>query len=196
MGDRERDARERVLATAEALFSARGYDSVTLRDVAAALGMRQASLYHHFPHGKEQLYVEAMERVLRRHQAGLEAAIAAGGAEIRPQLRGAARWLLSQPPMNLARMVRSDLPAIAPEHADRLIDASFRALLVPVDQALRAAQARGEIGSRWSPTLMAGTFVVAVEGLWDAGGGRPLPRTREEMADELIDALLDGLRAR
>jgi len=50
---------------------------VSMRDIADALAMRQASLYYHVPEGKEQLYVEVAMRNLRRHQAGINQAIAA-----------------------------------------------------------------------------------------------------------------------
>lgn len=188
------ESRERVLSLAEALFSERGYDSVTLRDIASGVGIRQASLYHHAPGGKEQLYVEVTERGLRRHQAGLEAAIREA-IGLRSQLRASARWLLSQPPMNLSRFVRSDLPAIAREHADRLLATSYTALFVPIERILREAARDGEIGSR-NPTLIAATFISLIEGLWDANYVNAIRHTREEMADELIDVLLDGLRPR
>jgi len=188
------DARERVLNVAERLFGERGYGPVTLRDIAAELGMRQASLYYHVPGGKEELYIEVTERGLQRHRAGLEAAIAAA-PDLHGQLRGAARWLLSQPPVNIHRMVHSDMPAIAPEHADRMIDVSFQSLILPVAQALIVAEARGEIRAP-QPILLAASFVTLIEGLWSAGGGRPVSLTREEMADELIRVVLDGVRPR
>ena len=188
------ESRERVLNLAEALFSERGYDSVTLRDIASGLGIRQASLYHHAPGGKEQLYVEVTERGLRRHQAGLEAAIR-DTSGLRAQLRAAARWLLSQPPMNLSRFVRSDLPAIARDHADRLLATSYTTLFAPIERILREANRDGEIGLR-NPMLLAATFISLVEGLWDADYVGAVQHTHEEMADELIDVLLDGLRPR
>lgn len=189
------EARERVLAQAERLFSARGYDSVTLREIAGALGIKQASLYHHAPGGKEELYVAVMERGLRRHRAGFEAAIATGG-DIATQLRAAARWLLSQPPLNLSRMVQSDLPAIDRAVADRLIRAMYEAVLAPVERALRAAEAHGEIVLHADPTLTAAAFVTMIGAIRDAGGGRPVPHTPDEMAGQMIAILLDGLRPR
>ena len=39
---------ERVLETAAQLFAARGYDSVSLREIADAAGIRESSLYNHF----------------------------------------------------------------------------------------------------------------------------------------------------
>ncbi len=189
------EARERVLAQAEALFSARGYDSVTLRDIAGALGIKQASLYHHVPGGKQQLYIAVMERGLLRHRAGFEAAITTG-TDISAQLRAAAHWLLSQPPMNLSRMVHSDLPAIQRDAADRLIRQMYEAILAPVERALREAERRGEIVLNADPTLAAAAFVTMIQAIWDAGGGRPVPHTPDEMANQMIAMLLNGLRPR
>ena len=83
----ESAARERVLDVAEALFQERGLARVTMRDVADALGMRQASLYHHAPGGKAQLYREVFERMIDHHKAGLEAAVRSAGPEVRARLR-------------------------------------------------------------------------------------------------------------
>ena len=199
--DRERgvqressEARERVLQHAEHLFSERGYAAVTLRDIAAGIGIRQASLYHHVPGGKEELYVEVTARNLRRHHRGLETALATNGG-VRAQLRAAAGWLLSQPPMNLSRMVRSDLPAIAKAHADQLLAISYETLFAPLERALRRAERAGEVRAH-NPVLLAATFISLVEGLWDAHGGGADEQQRDVLAVELIDVLLDGLRPR
>ncbi|MBZ0309485.1 MAG: TetR/AcrR family transcriptional regulator, partial [Anaerolineae bacterium] len=52
---------------AEHLFAERGYTAVTLRDIAEAVGLRHASLYHHVPGGKEALFIEVTERTMKRH---------------------------------------------------------------------------------------------------------------------------------
>jgi AcrR family transcriptional regulator len=53
--------RERILDTAERLFAEKGYEGATLRDVAAAAGLRTPSLYNHFA-GKASLYAAVLER--------------------------------------------------------------------------------------------------------------------------------------
>ena len=45
---------DQVLETATRLFTERGYDAASVRDLAAALAMRPSSLYHHFP-GKQHI---------------------------------------------------------------------------------------------------------------------------------------------
>src|SRR5438445_11518489 len=45
---------DQVLETATRLFTERGYDAASIRDLAAALAMRPSSLYHHFA-GKQHI---------------------------------------------------------------------------------------------------------------------------------------------
>ncbi len=54
-----------------------GYAAITLRDLAERLDIRQASLYYHFPDGKEQLYVEMAERAFQTHSEGMRRVMAA-----------------------------------------------------------------------------------------------------------------------
>ena len=183
-------ARERVLHTAEVLFTERGYSAVTLRDIADALEMRQASLYHHVPGGKEMLFVEVTERTLRRHRDGLEQAIAAAGDELRAQRKAAAGWLLSQPVMNYGRMMQSDMPSIGEPHAERLRKSTNDSLFLPLRRVFEPLFPNTPMRAGY----MAGTFLSLVEGLQNLPDSfTPVPRSH--MADFLIDVLLDGLNA-
>lgn len=51
------ERREEILARASEVFDAKGYDAGTLDDVAQAMGMRKAGLYHYFDSKSELLYV-------------------------------------------------------------------------------------------------------------------------------------------
>lgn len=191
------DARERVLQAAERLFAERGYAAVTLRDIAAAVGIRHASLYHHVPGGKEELFVEVTERSLERHRAGLTSALAHARPNIQAQLRAAADWLLSQPPMDLVRMNNSDMPAIDPVHAERLMYMAGDALLEPIAAVLAQAQQRGEI-NYGNLGLIAGGLLGMIESLYSAPeiALQESGRSRQGMAHDLIDVMLNGLRPR
>ncbi|MBL8118657.1 MAG: TetR/AcrR family transcriptional regulator [Anaerolineae bacterium] len=185
-------SRQRVLQAAEQLFSEHGYAAVTLRDIADALGIKQASLYYHAPGGKEELFVQVTERGLKRHQQGLESAIASAGMNLRDQLQAAARWLLSQPALNYGRMLQSDMRAISPHEAERLRVSAYRSLIAPLTQVFAVVQSHSSDHAA-KTVYLAGAFLSIIEGIHN------LPTTfsdqpKEAMADYLIDTWLNGLQ--
>jgi AcrR family transcriptional regulator len=187
------EARERVLRAAERLFSQRGYKAVTLRDIADELKIKPASLYNHAPGGKQELFIAITERNLARHRVGIQEAIAQTPSELRAQLHRIARWLLSQPPTNLQRMQHSDMPAIAPDEAERLSLLAFQSLLEPISRAVRAAVERGEIAGRHA-AMLGGTFLLSVEGIRGLEARTGI--SEQQMAEDVIDLLLEGARPR
>ena len=52
---RQEDTKQRILEKALELFSAKGYDSVSVDEIAKAVGIRAPSLYNHFP-GKQAIF--------------------------------------------------------------------------------------------------------------------------------------------
>ena len=60
-----RDTKRLICERALEVFAEKGYAATTMRDVAAAVGMRDASLYSHFP-GKQAIFDAAVEHQLDR----------------------------------------------------------------------------------------------------------------------------------
>jgi AcrR family transcriptional regulator len=187
-------SRERVLDTAERLFAERGYTAVTLMNIAEALGMRHASLYHHVPKGKEALFIEVTERQLSRHSAAMDDAIARYEGDLRAQLVAVANWLLSHPPMDIIRMTHSDLPQIIAHEARRLSFLALEAAIEPIARIFEDARARGEL-EHHDLGLVAGGFFGMINSL-HAVPSESLVQTRLEMAEGLIDVFLNGLLKR
>ncbi len=189
-------ARERVLDVAERLFAQRGYTAVTLRDIAAELGMRHASLYHHVPGGKEELFEEVTTRTLTRHAQGIGSAFAGAPRTLEAQLLALADWLVTQPPMDLLRMSFSDLPAISPERAERLSRLAYQALIEPVEEALRQAHRRGEMADHNLP-MVAGLLLGTIQSLFAAPTSVVgNPAQLRAMAHAAVRVLLVGLLPR
>lgn len=79
-GTRPRNRRALILAAATELFHARGYDQVSMNDVASAVNVRPSALYRHFS-GKPQMFtaalieemapIRALLRELDQNDAGL-----------------------------------------------------------------------------------------------------------------------------
>ena len=188
------DAKQRVLDVAEQLFMEKGYAGITLRDIANALGIKQASLYYHFPAGKEQLYLEVVGRVFDRHRVGVEAAIATAGPDLRAALKNVTTWLATQPSINFLGMMYADLPALSTEVAQQVSEIAFRSMEAPLSAAFMAAQERGEIRAVY-PTLLAGFFISLMDGItFSLTQQDHVPRPI--LADEAIRLMLDGLRPR
>jgi TetR/AcrR family transcriptional regulator, cholesterol catabolism regulator len=186
--------RSRVVSVAERLFSDRGYKAVTLRDIAQDLGIRQASLYHHFPAGKEELFVEVTERAMKRHANGLKKAIDSAPEDVELQLKAIARWMLSQPPIDMARMVRSDMVEIDEAQRQRLMQAALRSLILPIEGVFDRGVDNEGLKPVGHSRLLASSFLAIIEAIQVSV--RFSSREPEEMADEMIDVLLDGLRPR
>ncbi|GHO90060.1 hypothetical protein KSF_001080 [Reticulibacter mediterranei] len=187
------NARRQVLSAAERLFSERGYAAVTMRDIAEELGIRQASLYYHVPQGKEQLFVEVIQESLQRHRKGIEEVLAHSEPDLASQLRALAFWLLSQPPVDFTRFLRSDLPALEKEHADRLLSLATKALIAPIKEVIVAAYRRGEI-RLVDERVIATSFLALIDSIHALDNYAHAPG--DVVARDIIDVLLDGLRRR
>lgn len=191
MDQEVRDSTQRVLDVAETLFMDRGYNAITLRDIADELGIKQASLYYHFSGGKEQLFQAMAERMFERHHQGITAALAADEGDLRSQLRNVAAWFSSQRPMKFMGMLHADLAALSPEHKEQLAQKAHGAMFRPLRECFVAAQTRGEIRAM-HPDLLAGCFLWLMDGL-SYGETRTGAPPRQAMADDIISMMLDGL---
>jgi len=55
----------KIMTAVIPLFAEKGYDGVSMREIARTVGLKAASLYHHFP-DKQTLYIEAMIQTFSR----------------------------------------------------------------------------------------------------------------------------------
>ena len=67
-----------ILDLAIPLFAQSGYAGVSMRDIANAVGIKAASLYHHFP-DKQTLYLQAMARAFEDKAQGFTEALTVTG---------------------------------------------------------------------------------------------------------------------
>lgn len=187
----EPNARTRLLDVAERLFMARGFPAVTLRDICAEMGLTHASLYYHFPEGKQSIFMAVLERNVRRHGDGLHAAIVNGAQDLRSILGAASAWLLSQSPMDLLKLTESDMTYLKGDDAALITSLVHELILMPLRGVLDAAVSRGEIAA-CNTGLIAGALIGMVESLFSVPEFA-VQGSREAMASELIDILVKGL---
>jgi AcrR family transcriptional regulator len=84
---------EAILDAANELLAQRGFELMSMDDLAATVGIAKGSLYKHFE-SKEQLAAASMTRLLRRIEAQLAAHEA--GQSARTRLEQLLRWTLSE----------------------------------------------------------------------------------------------------
>jgi len=182
---------DRLLVVAERLFSERGFSSVTLRDISQELRLSHASLYYHFPGGKEELFIAVTKRSILRHGEALARVLDETAEDIRSRLHRAADWFLSQPPLDLIRMSQSDMPVLKPKVAREMMDLMYSEILVKLQSALQKADKEGSIRCP-NPGLVGGALVGMIES-FHSMPDFALRSPRTEMAREMIDILLKGL---
>jgi TetR/AcrR family transcriptional regulator, cholesterol catabolism regulator len=186
------ESREAVLRAAERLFNERGYKSVKLLDIANELGVKQAALYYHVKN-KEELYVKAMTRSMERHNAGLERACTEAAPDISSQMNAVARWLLSQPPLDLSRISRSDLPALSESSRQTFAELGDTMLIKPIRDMLTKAYERGEI-RLIDAKIMSAVFLTMIDTIHDVHQHKGI--SKEVLAKDIIELFLNGLRHR
>ncbi len=148
---------ERILDAAERLFAERGYGATTLRDVAAAVGIRNPSLYNHFS-SKDSLYAAVLERGIRPVLDMLAAEVESGGQNAGPgHVIADVMGVLAAHP-NLPRLVQHET-LTGGQHLSPML----REWVVPVfASANRAAANRGDWREDQIPLLVLAMYNVVV----------------------------------
>lgn len=76
---RKRLRKEEILVEATRLFAERGYEGASMGDLAERVGLRKASLFHHFP-SKDVLYATVLTELMEGVKAALVLAATAEGS--------------------------------------------------------------------------------------------------------------------
>jgi len=79
------ETRSRIYEAALALFRERGFESATMRDIAAAAGMSLGAAYHYFP-SKDSIVLAFYDRVTDEHERRVREAFA-GTKSLRDRVR-------------------------------------------------------------------------------------------------------------
>ncbi|HEY4279608.1 MAG TPA: TetR family transcriptional regulator [Conexibacter sp.] len=186
-------ARGALLATAGDLFATRGFEATTTREIAAALGVSKATLYHHI-RDKQELLFALIQAAQWRSLARLERIVAAD-ADPASKLRAAiAQHVLQLTGAGVgARLLLREARALTPQRR-AIVRADERSYTTE----LAAIVADGQRVGAFRPELDAEVVALAVLGAvnWIDRWHRPDgPWPPHALAEGFADVLLDGLRA-
>jgi TetR/AcrR family transcriptional regulator, regulator of autoinduction and epiphytic fitness len=185
---------EAIIQNVNRLLAEKGFDAMTVDEVASAVGIAKASLYKHFT-SKEDLAAAAMVRVMRRAQQFLKDV----DASLPPldKLKAAVRWTLQ---VQLAGQMPSLPSQNSSLRAALMGNRDYIDALVVISDTLGGwiedGQRRGVVNAKLPPlavlyTLYARACDPLVEFL-RAGG----QHGDSEIVELVIDTCFDGLSAR
>jgi TetR/AcrR family transcriptional repressor of nem operon len=177
-------SKEAILAAARRTAQAHGYGGLNFRDLAAEVGIKAASIYHHFP-SKADLGAAVAKRYWEDTAAGLEAMLAESPnpANALRQYPETFRWALE----NDNRMCLCSFMA-----------AEYDDLPEPVKKEV---QTFADVNVAWLSKVLSAAAVINSEeseprarAIFAAiGGAQLMARSRSEIS--LYDALIDSYRA-
>lgn len=190
-------AREDAIVSAvNRLLAEKGFDAMTVDEVAAEVGIAKASLYKHFP-SKEDLAAAAMVRVMDRARAFLDRLQSDTAARPIDQLKAVARWTMEV-------QLEGEMPSLPSENSslratlignkaymDGLMDVSER-----LGAWITAAQADRSLSAALPPIAVLYTmYARACDPVLGFLKGSGL-YSREQIVDMVLATCFDGLRAR
>jgi len=188
-------AREDAIVVAvNRLLAEKGFDLMTVDEVALDVGIAKASLYKHFS-SKEDLAAAAMVRVVGLAQAFLASLPAA--APPLDQLKAVARWMLQL-------QIKGEMPSLPSQNstlrANLMANKAYLDGLTQISDRIggwiEAAQADGSLSAKVPPLVVLYTLYARacdpVPGFLKAGG----QHSDEEIIGLVLATCFDGLATR
>ena len=155
-----------ILACARALIVAGGYNVFSYADISEVVGIRKASIHHHFPNK-----VDLVKALVVQHRAGTEEGVAKLQAAIPDpldQLRAYVKYweqciLDLSAPFCVCALLAGELPVL-PEEVAVEVRAYFRFLSGWMSSVLEQGAQQGRIRLAHSPQVEAEVFMATVHG--------------------------------
>ncbi len=192
----QRVREEAIVEAVNRLLASKGYDSMTVDEVAAEAGMAKASVYKHFA-SKEDLAGAAMVRALDRALAFVDDLRELGQTPPLDQLKAVARWAMqsqldgempSLPSQNSS--LTASLQA-SDEYMDRLISLSNK-LSIWITQAQTSAQINASLPAEMILYILFARACDPVVGMLKASG----QYTNAQILEWVTTSTFEGLGAR
>jgi TetR/AcrR family transcriptional repressor of nem operon len=182
----------RIMDEARALIMKRGYNGFSYADIAASVGIRKASIHHHFP-AKSDLAIAVVDHsraIIRAQVERLEE----GDLDAAEQLRAyAGYWerciIDDSAPFCVAAMLAAELPSL-PENLATAVSAHFAELKGWLARVLLLGQQQGSVSLSGAVADEADAFMSAVYGAMLSARAFADPRRYAMIVDTLLSRMV------
>ena len=184
------EGRNRILLAARPLFVARGFNAVSMQQIADAVGVNKATLYHHF-RDKEELFLEVVREEIERATISMQAVLCMAGS-FRERLLALTSSLFATTQIDYFRLIADLHEYVAEPLRLQLLEQTpppWKAIRPTIEQAI----ADGDI--RPIPVELAILFVFhSIFGQVKLAkmGALSYPAD-DDLAKLIVDLLMDGL---
>ncbi len=182
--------RERVIQQARDLFLAQGYAAVSMQQIADAVGVNKATLYHYF-RDKQALFIAVMVQQGKQMNAAVAAALASGET-LQEKLQSVAQTILDMQHSDFGRL-SNDLHVHVSEEGRAAVYAQCGVPWAQISDLLREAVARGEIRAIDPDLASRGFFGMIISQRWQRLKIKSDPYPEDQLARALTDLLLVGI---
>jgi len=180
-------SRARLVDTALRLFVDQGYDATPVSQILDEAAMARGALYHHFPDGKKQLFLDVVDLVDHQLHEGFDQIVATVDSPIEQIAAGFDLLLRLAADRHFARIILIEAAAVMP---GAWTDGSEFVLL---RDTLRRAMDAGEV--RPMPLdAVTSTLYGATRRAADFVARSDDPDQSATDCSSVLEALLDGLR--
>ena len=191
-----------ILYEAERLFAERGFDGVSVNDVAMAAGVSKANIFHHFGN-KQALYMAVLNSSLNEFDE-LSQHLHPQRAPIRERLQQffeAHVAHMQQHPQSARVVLRElleDRSEVTQQLAEQTTNEQFRQLLALLQEGQQAGEIRSDINLTALMIMMIGTVVFPFQArsLLSHHPEAGFTHEPEQFSRLMADILLQGISAK
>lgn len=176
---------QQILTAAEALFLAKGYKGVSMKEIAEVVHVTHPALYYHFPKGKEDLFTQMIQAMFARRETADQDEAPVTTHDLREHLLQLTADLLMLPLDQLPWLVRDAKEHMKDPENLRVVLSLHDQLKQRIVDLFQAAREAGEMRTDMPLDVLVRVYLGTLKE--SRSSRKPLE------AEHVVTVLLDGM---
>jgi TetR/AcrR family transcriptional regulator, cholesterol catabolism regulator len=176
---------QQILTVAQERFLAKGYKSVSMKEIADAVQVTQAAVYYHFPKGKEDLFTRMIQALFAREETVDQDQATSTTQGLREHMLRLTTELLTLPLDQLPWLLRDAKEHLKDPNNLQIVLSLQKQIKQRVMALFQAAQEAGEIRKDLPIDVLVRVYLGTLK---EAKSSKKL-----QEASQLVTVLLDGM---